>query len=193
MSQNKETIWKEVTLGFGPVTSYVSPFVASCRRLSHNGWPCQRPFRYNRSSLLVKMEVNFSSTYNNECKCFQSACVCVWQPNPRALWFVYLFIYFFCIKCLEQPCSAVLTFSSTELSGRGNWVSCQLLQSAISLLFLVVNTWLFSKALLGILLFQLDHKDPHLPLPTFPSRNRLAQMTGSRQKFNFNVWCLIES
>lgn len=76
------------------------------------------------------------------------------------------FIYLFCIKGLEQFCSVVLTFSYTELSVKGNWVLCQLLQSAISLLFLVVNTWLFSKALLGILLFQLDHKDPHLPLPT---------------------------
>lgn len=92
-------------------------------------------------------------------------CVCVCETTKPKSTLVCLFI-FFGIKCLEQPCSAVLTFSSTELSGRGNWVSCQLLQSSISLLFLVVNTWLFSKALLGILLFQLDHKDPHLPLPT---------------------------
>lgn len=148
MSQNKGSVWKEVTLGFGPVTSYVSPFVVNRRRLSHNGWPCQRPFRYNRKSL-----------------CFiylQQRAEMLAGGKTRAV----LFIYLFSVKGLEQFCSVVLTFSYTELSGQGNWVSCQLLQPAISLLFLVVNTWLFSKALLGILLFQLDHKDPHLPLPT---------------------------
>lgn len=155
MNQNKGFIWIEVTLGFGPVTSYVSPFVVNHGRLSHNGWPCQGPFRYNRKSLLVKKQVNFSSTCNNELECLQGG-------KTRAVCFIYLF----CIKGLEQFCSVVLTFSYTELSGKGNWVSCQLLQSAISPLFLVVNTWLFSKALLGILLFQLDHKDPYLPLPT---------------------------
>lgn len=153
MSQNKESIWKEATLGCGPVASYVSPFVVNCRRLPCNGWPCQRPFSYNRKSLLVKMQVNFSSTYNNELKCLHGG-----KPEQ--------FIYLFSIKGLEQFCSVVLTFSYTELSGKGNLVSCQLLQSAIFLLFLLVNTWLFSQALLGILLFQLDHKDPHLPLPT---------------------------
>lgn len=99
----------------------------------------------------VKMQVNFSATYNNDLKC-------LWGVETRAA-------CLFSMKGLEQFCSVVLTFSYTELRGKGNWVSCQLLQSAISLLFLLVNTWLFSKALLGILLFQLDHKDPHLPLP----------------------------
>jgi len=83
MSQNKGSVWKEVTLGFGPVTSYVSPFVVSRRRLSHNGWPCQRPFRYNRKSLLVKMQVNFSCSYNNELKRLQGG----------TLEQFYLFIY----------------------------------------------------------------------------------------------------
>lgn len=153
MSQNRGSIWKEVILGFGPVTSYVSPFVVNHRRLSHNGWPCQKPFRYNRKSVLVKMQVNFSSIYN-KLKYLQ-------EGKPEQ------FIYLFSMKGSEQFCSVVLTFSYTVLSAKGNCVSCQLLQSTISLLFLVVNTWLFCKALLGILLFQLGHKDPHLPLSTY--------------------------
>lgn len=80
------------------------------------------------------------------------------------------FIYLFSIKGLEQFCSVVLAFTETELSGKGNLVSCQLLQSAISFSFGQYLAFLSSLAG-GIISVR-----PYRPSPAianiFPSRNR---------------------
>lgn len=81
------------------------------------------------------------------------------------------FIYLFSIKGLERFCSVVLTFTETELSGKGNLVSCQLLQSAISFSFGQYLAFLSSLA--GGIVISVR---PYRPSPAianiFPSRNR---------------------
>lgn len=96
---------------------------------------------------------------------------------------------------MEQPCSVVLTFSHTGIRGKGNRVSCQLLKS-VSLLFLLVNAcgfffFFLLQSLAGDIVISVrpwrPSSDTHLTANVVPSRNRLAQMTTSRQKLKFFI------